>query len=223
MLAVRASERRWAQPPWSWPRPRSTRRAVGRSGTAGGWSGARGSLDVTDTQRDGDAIVHLGVLDGELAAGEAVTAEVDEERRWAAARNHTATHLLHRALRDVLGEQAKQAGSWVGPGGPALRLPGRCAHAARDADPGGGPGQRSRSATTWRSRRPGCPWPRRSRRARTCSSVRSTCPNRSAWSPAATSHASCAGGRTCSPPARSARSGSPASRASVPGCAGSRP
>jgi alanyl-tRNA synthetase len=75
---------------------------------------------VTDTQRAGEAIVHLGELEGELATGDAVRAEVDEGRRWGAARNHTGTHLLHRALRDVLGEQAKQAGSWVGP--EALRF-----------------------------------------------------------------------------------------------------
>ncbi len=95
----------------------------GQIGDRGRLVGRRGSLDVTDTQRDGDAIVHLGVLDGELAADETVRAEVDQERRWAAARNHTATHLLHRALRNVLGEQAKQAGSWVGPDGLRFDFP----------------------------------------------------------------------------------------------------
>ncbi|MEX1279008.1 MAG: alanine--tRNA ligase-related protein, partial [Chloroflexota bacterium] len=95
----------------------------GQIGDLGRLIGMAGSLEVVDTQRDGDAIVHLGALDGELGVGERVRAEVDEERRWAAARNHTATHLLHRALRDVLGEQAKQAGSWVGPEGLRFDFP----------------------------------------------------------------------------------------------------
>jgi alanyl-tRNA synthetase len=55
--------------------------------------------------------------------GETVQALVNERRRAAAARNHTGTHLLHRALRDVLGEQAKQAGSWVGPEGLRFDFP----------------------------------------------------------------------------------------------------
>jgi alanyl-tRNA synthetase len=92
----------------------------GQIGDRGELVGERGRFVVDDTQRAADAIVHIGRLEGELGAGDAVTARVDEERRWGAARNHTATHLLHRALRDVLGEGAKQAGSWVGP--DALRF-----------------------------------------------------------------------------------------------------
>jgi alanyl-tRNA synthetase len=92
----------------------------GQIGDRGELIGERGRFVVDDTQRVGDAIVHIGQLEGELASGDTVTAQVDEERRWGAARNHTATHLLHRALRDVLGEGAKQAGSWVGP--DALRF-----------------------------------------------------------------------------------------------------
>jgi alanyl-tRNA synthetase len=95
----------------------------GQIGDRGRLKGPSGTLDVTDTQRDGSGIVHLGTLEGTIAVGERVRAEVDAERRLAAARNHTATHLLHRALRDVLGEQAKQAGSWVGPEGLRFDFP----------------------------------------------------------------------------------------------------
>jgi alanyl-tRNA synthetase len=95
----------------------------GQVGDRGELIGPSGRLRVTDTQRVGDAIVHLGSLSGELSVGEAVRAEVDAGLRWAAARNHTGTHLLHRALRDVLGDQAKQAGSWVGPEGLRFDFP----------------------------------------------------------------------------------------------------
>ena len=95
----------------------------GQIGDQGELIGDDGRLRVTDTQRDGQAIVHLGMLEGDLHTGDRVNARVDEERRWASARNHTATHLLHRALRDVLGEQAKQAGSWVGPEGLRFDFP----------------------------------------------------------------------------------------------------
>ena len=99
----------------------------GQIGDQGRLIGANGSLRVDDTQRAGEAIAHLGELSGQLAAGDMVRAEVDQERRWGAARNHTGTHLLHRALRDVLGEQAKQAGSWVGPEGLRFDFPGQSA------------------------------------------------------------------------------------------------
>jgi alanyl-tRNA synthetase len=99
----------------------------GQIGDRGELVGERGRVIVEDTQHVGDAIVHVGRVEGDLSAGEAVTARVDEERRWAAARNHTATHLLHRALRDVLGEQAKQAGSWVGPDGLRFDFPASAA------------------------------------------------------------------------------------------------
>ena len=99
----------------------------GQVGDRGELVGDRGRMTVDDTQHVGDAIVHVGRPEGELRPGDVVTARVDDERRWGAARNHTATHLLHRALRDVLGEQAKQAGSWVGPDGLRFDFPASAA------------------------------------------------------------------------------------------------
>jgi alanyl-tRNA synthetase len=99
----------------------------GQIGDRGELIGPNGRLVVTDTQRTGDATVHLGELSGTLEVGDTVRAEVDEGRRWGSARNHTGTHLLHRALRDVLGEQAKQAGSWVGPEGLRFDFPAQAA------------------------------------------------------------------------------------------------
>ncbi len=100
----------------------------GQIGDRGTLLGERGRMSVEDTQRVGDAIVHVGAIEGMLSRGEPIVeARVDEQRRWASARNHTATHLLHRALRDVLGEQAKQAGSWVGPDGLRFDFPAQSA------------------------------------------------------------------------------------------------
>ena len=71
---------------------------------------------VVDTQRPvGGLIVHRGRLHGRVAVGQYVTASVDGERRARTMRNHTGTHLLHRALRNVVGDTARQAGSLVAP------------------------------------------------------------------------------------------------------------
>lgn len=89
----------------------------GQVGDTGVLLAPTGKVRVEDTQRPVPGlIVHYGVVEqGQIALGETVTAQVDQERRDAIQRNHTATHLLHRALRDVLGEHAAQAGSLVAP------------------------------------------------------------------------------------------------------------
>jgi alanyl-tRNA synthetase len=82
------------------------------------------AFEVTDTQKPVPGlIVHRGTLRGRLNVGETVRAEVDAERRAHAMRNHTGTHLLHRALRNVVGERARQAGSLVAPEGLRFDYP----------------------------------------------------------------------------------------------------
>ncbi|MFC2005499.1 alanine--tRNA ligase [Chloroflexota bacterium] len=89
----------------------------GQMGDTGEIRSSSGKFSVINTIRvQPDVIVHQGkVTKGSLTAGDEVEAEVDEERRLDIARNHTATHLLQAALREVLGEHIQQRGSLVAP------------------------------------------------------------------------------------------------------------
>ena len=90
---------------------------------SGGQVGDRGEIvtpngrfRVDDTQPLGGVHVHRGeVVEGSVAAGESAEARVDPAWRGGSRRNHTATHLLHAALREVLGQHVRQAGSLVAP------------------------------------------------------------------------------------------------------------
>lgn len=77
--------------------------------------GKSGKMQVTDVQKISSWIIHQGILEGTFKVGEKLQMEINQEQRMATARNHTATHLLHRALRQVLGEHAQQKGSLVEP------------------------------------------------------------------------------------------------------------
>ena len=90
-------------------------RAGGQVGDTGWLIHSNARVKVTDTLKFGqDIIVHRGrVESGTIRPGDQVEARVDEEERRAIARNHTATHLLHSALREILGDHVKQAGSLV--------------------------------------------------------------------------------------------------------------
>ena len=91
--------------------------AGGQVGDTGTIASETGHLRVLDTTLALDAlhVHHVETLDGTVQAGQQVRAGIDGDRRSAIRRNHTATHILHWALRDVLGDHVKQQGSYVGP------------------------------------------------------------------------------------------------------------
>jgi alanyl-tRNA synthetase len=89
---------------------------------SGGQVGDQGTIEgdglrftVESTRKLGELVVHVGRAEGAAPEGAAVRCEVDRSRRAATRANHTATHLLHRALREVLGDHVTQKGSYVGP------------------------------------------------------------------------------------------------------------
>ena len=89
----------------------------GQVGDAGFISSASSSIEVTDCRKlPNGAFMHIGsVKSGSLSIGETVSLEVTPEARYATAANHSATHLLHAALKKVLGSHVQQKGSMVNP------------------------------------------------------------------------------------------------------------
>jgi len=88
----------------------------GQMGDTGTLTLASGAVfSVTDTVKVGKAFAHKGSIEGSLQVGDRVDAQIDVSRRNAIRKNHSATHLLHAALQQVLGEHVVQKGSQVGP------------------------------------------------------------------------------------------------------------
>lgn len=85
----------------------------GQAADGGLIKGPEGVMEVRGVQKVSNWVIHWGTVDGTLREGQTAHLEVDRIRRMDTARNHTATHLLHRALRQVLGEHAQQKGSLV--------------------------------------------------------------------------------------------------------------
>jgi alanyl-tRNA synthetase len=88
----------------------------GQVGDTGSITTGTGQAQVTDTTYGPPGVVfHHASIDGEIEAGQVAHAAIDVERRDAIRRNHTGTHILHWALREVLGDHVKQQGSLVAP------------------------------------------------------------------------------------------------------------
>jgi alanyl-tRNA synthetase len=88
----------------------------GQVGDTGQFFGNGVSINVLDTVKNGNAFVHkVAVIDGSISVGDSLSAAVDARLRNATRRNHSATHLLHAALQEVLGDHVNQRGSLVEP------------------------------------------------------------------------------------------------------------
>lgn len=86
----------------------------GQIGDSGYLSSASANFAVADTQKQGDVFIHQGELsEGTLSVGDKLAAHVDASRRQAIVLNHSGTHLMHKAMRDVLGDHVEQKGSLV--------------------------------------------------------------------------------------------------------------
>ena len=87
--------------------------AGGQVGDSGVLKVANGEFIVTDTQKMGNAFAHRGKVKGTINKGDKAVAKIDDIKRSAIKKNHSATHLLHAALRDILGDHVTQKGSLV--------------------------------------------------------------------------------------------------------------
>jgi len=85
----------------------------GQEGDKGIISAANSQIQIVNCEKAQDIFLHEAILSAELAVGAKVTAVIDRINRNSTARNHTSTHLLHRALRDSIGQHIEQAGSQV--------------------------------------------------------------------------------------------------------------
>lgn len=86
----------------------------GQAGDIGQISTATANFEVNDTRKQGKAFTHIGhCQNGNFKVGETVTAHIDEYHRGATALNHSATHLMHAALQQILGDHVSQKGSLV--------------------------------------------------------------------------------------------------------------
>ncbi|MEW9797503.1 alanine--tRNA ligase [Alteromonas sp. CYL-A6] len=85
----------------------------GQVGDTGVLKVANGEFIVRDTQKMGNAFAHYGKASGSVKKGDKASAKIDAEKRDAIRKNHSATHLLHAALKEVLGEHVNQKGSLV--------------------------------------------------------------------------------------------------------------